>query len=54
MQTVWSLKQVYFGDSDKIAEKIRKIITLKQNIKMASEFLVVDVYQAGSSVYRQI
>lgn len=41
-QTVWSLKEVYFRDSDKIAHKICKIITAKENIWLASEFLVAE------------
>jgi|LakMenE18May11ns_1017448.scaffolds.fasta_scaffold6076448_1 hypothetical protein len=53
-QTFWSLKEVYYRDSDKIATKICKIITAKDNIKLASEFLIVDQNLTGLSVFRGI
>jgi hypothetical protein len=45
---------VYFKDSDKIAQKICRLVTSRENIKLASDFLKVDVYQTGASNFRQI
>jgi len=46
-QSVWSLKTVYYSDSDKMAGIVLKLLTKRDNIKWAGEFLQCNYEKMG-------